>query len=99
LASRITGTCGFHVPHQLLQLVFGAVGREIGDLRLEGNHGVGRGLDDGGTEIVDARGIALHAGGKFRGIGVEADAEQGLVLALCRAQHVEKGHALILRTP
>ncbi|NWF45996.1 hypothetical protein F3K02_12150 [Hydrogenophaga sp. D2P1] len=35
-------------------------------------------------------------GGKLRRIRVQADAEQGLVLALCRAEHVEKGHGPIL---
>src|SRR5690606_32677403 len=54
---------------------------------------IGRGLDDGGTEIVDAAGIAAQAGREARRVRVQADAEQGLVLALRRAQHVEEGHA------
>ena len=79
-----------------LQLFFSAVRSEVRNLRLEGDGRVGRGVDDGRAEVVDAAGVAFEPGGKARRVGIEAHAEQGAVLALGAAQHVEKGHAGIL---
>ena len=88
-----------HVGDQALQLVFGAVGGEIGDLRLEGADQISRRIDDGGAKIVDFAGIAVQLAGKFGRFRVQADAQHGVVLALCGAQHVEKSHAAIVRSP
>jgi hypothetical protein len=94
LASRITGTWGVaaQVLHQLFELVFGAVRGEIGDLRLEGDRQVGRGIDDGGAKVVDLAGIALQPGGEPGGFGVEAHAQQRAVAALGGAQLVQEDH-------
>lgn len=86
------GRDGAHVGHELFQLLFGAVGREVGDLGLEGVHQIGRGLDDGGAEFVDFACIAAHGRRKAAGFGVQAHAQHGLVLGGGIAQHVEKGH-------
>ncbi|MNN99262.1 hypothetical protein D3C81_2188540 [compost metagenome] len=80
--------------HQAFELVFGAVGGEIGDLRLERVHQIGGGIDDGGAEVVDLRGIALHRGRKAVGFGIEPHAQHGLVLRAGVAQHVEESHGV-----
>ena len=70
------------VGDQPLELRFGAVRGEVGDLRLEGDDQVLRRVDDGGAELEDARRVAAHRAGKARRVGVEADAEQRAVGAL-----------------
>ena len=85
-----------HVRHEPLQLLFSAVRSEVRNLRLEGDGGVGRGLDDGSAEVVDAGGVALEVSGETGGVRVQAHAQQGTVHALGVAQHVEKGHGAIL---
>ena len=69
-----------HVGHQLFELVFGAVGRKIGDLRLERLGNVGGGIDNGRAEIEDFAGIALPGSGEAAGFGVQPHAQQGVVL-------------------
>ena len=82
--------------HQALELAFGAVGGEIGDLRLEGRDQIGRGIDDGRAEVVDLVRIALQPARKALGLRVQADAQHGAVLALGGGQHLEEGHAGIV---
>ena len=72
--------------------VLGAVRGKVGDLRLERNHQIGCGVNDGGAEIVDLVGVALEPPGKLRGFGVQADTKHGTVVVPGGAQHVEKGH-------
>jgi len=81
------------VGHQLFQLVFGAVGGKVCDLRLEGHDQVGRRVNDGGTEIVDARRVVAPVVRETRGLGVQAHAQHGAVLVLCGTQHVGEVHA------
>jgi hypothetical protein len=84
------------VRDQTLQLIFGAMGREIRDLGFEGHGQIGRGVDDGGAKVEDLAGVALPMARKFGGFWVQAHAEQGGVLALGALEHVKKGHAPIL---
>ena len=79
---------GAHVGHEFFQLVFGAVGREVGDLWLEGYHQVRRGIDDGSAEIKNLSRIALDGGGEFGRLGVQPDTQHRMVLALGSAQLV-----------
>ncbi len=88
-----------HVFHQAFELALGAVCGEVGNLRLEGQHQIGGGIDDGGAKIINLAGVAQKPAGEFGGLRVQAHAQQGVVLALCGAQHVEKGHVLIVRSP
>ena len=83
---------GAHVLHQAFELVFGAVGGKVGDLWLEGTHQIGRGVHDGGAEVIDLVRIALHSRRKPRGLRVQAHAQQGVVLRRGVAQHVGEGH-------
>ncbi len=85
-----------HVFHQLFQLVFGAVRGEVGDLRLEGDHQVGGGVDDGGAEVVDLAGVTLQAGRETRGFGVQPHAQHGAVAPLRLLQHLDEGHETLL---
>ena len=93
---RHMGCHAAHVGHQTLQLLFGAVRGEVGDLGFEGHGQVGRGVDDGGAKVEDLAGVALPMARKFGGFWVQAHAEQGGVLALGALEHVKKGHAPIL---
>ena len=70
------------VGDQALELRFGAVRREVGDLRLEGETRSWVAIDDRGAEVEDARRVAAPRAGKARRLGVEADAEQRSVGAL-----------------
>ncbi|MPN62213.1 hypothetical protein SDC9_209960 [bioreactor metagenome] len=78
---------------QRFQLVFGAAGGEVSDLRLEGTDEVGRGVDDGGAEFEDRVVAALQVGREFGRVGIEADAEQGIVFLPGGGELVDKGHA------
>ena len=64
------------VGNELLELRLGAMGREVGDLRLEGDDEVAGGVDDGGAEVEDAARVAAHGEWKTRRVGIQADAEQ-----------------------
>ena len=59
-----------HVFHQALELAFGAVRGKVGNLRLEGDHQVGRGIHDGGAKIVNLVGVAFEFAGKLGGVRV-----------------------------
>ena len=63
------------VGDKRLELVFGTIGSEVGDLWLEGAGEVGRGVGDGRAEIEDRAGFALQMCGESRRVRVEADAE------------------------
>ena len=76
--------------HQALQLAFGAVGGEVGNLRFEGDHQIGHAVDDGGAKVVNLVGVTLELAGEFGGLRVQAHAQHGMVLAFCGAQHVEE---------
>ena len=83
---------GAHVFHQALELVFGAVGCEIGDLGLERACQIGCGVDDGGAEVVDLVGVATHGvreAGRFR---VQAHTQHRIVLRSSPTQHVSESH-------
>ena len=93
---RHMGCHAAHVGHQTLQLLFGAVRGEVGDLGLEGHGQVGRGVDDGGAKVEDLAGVALPVAREFGGFRVKAHAQEGRVLALGALEHVKKGHGAIL---
>jgi hypothetical protein len=63
------------------ELGFGAARGEVGDLRLESADQIGGGVDDRGAEAVDAIRPVFEGGREFRRIGIEADAQQRIVLA------------------
>ena len=67
LASRITGMPGWlvDVRDQRLQLVLGAARGEVGDLRLEAAHQVGRGIDDALAEFEDGVVTPCRCAGNF----------------------------------
>jgi hypothetical protein len=86
------GRIAAHVLHQLFELGFGAVGREIGNLRLEGDDQVGRGVDDARAEVIDAARVALELPREFGWLRIEPHAEQRTVFLLCGGQLVEESH-------
>ena len=67
---RHVGRGAAHVLHELFQLVFGAVGVEIGDLGFEGDDQIGCGVHNGGAKVVDFAGFAFNMGGEFGRLGV-----------------------------
>ena len=93
---RHVGRRRLDVGHQPLELVFGAVGREVRDLGLERHGQIGGGVHDGGAEIEDPAGVAFQRTREARGIGVQAHTQQGTVLRFGALQHVGEGHAGIL---
>ena len=84
------------VLDQPLELLLGAVRGEVRDLRLEGDHQVAGGVDDGGAEVEDAAGLVLPGTGEARGLRVQAHTEQGLVLSFGGGELVGEAHARIL---
>ncbi len=62
---RHAGCDAVDVLDQPLELVFGALRGEVGDLRLEGADQVLGRIDDGGAEIEDARGVAAPVAGEL----------------------------------
>ena len=78
------------VGHQPFELVFGALGREVGDLRLEGTGHIGRGVDDGRAEVEDARRIAAPLQRKPGWLGVEPHAQHRAVAGLRLQQLIAK---------
>jgi hypothetical protein len=68
------------VGDQVLQLVFGALGGEIGDLRLEGAGQVGGGIDDALAESQHRIRPALEVGRKTLDVRVQPDAQQGVIV-------------------
>jgi hypothetical protein len=89
---RDAGVLLVDVADQRFELVLGAVRREVGDLRLEGAGEVGRGVGDRLAEFEDGVAAALQMGGEFRRVGVEADAEQGIVARPGGGETVGEGH-------
>jgi hypothetical protein len=78
------------VRDQALELVFGTVGGEISNLRLEGQHLVGSGIHDGGAKVKDALRVAAPVQREFGGIGVQTHAQKRLVQVLRIAQLLGK---------
>ena len=68
------------VGDQCFELVLGTIGREVGDLWLEGAGEIGGGVGDGRTELENRIRLALQMSGELRRIGVESDAQQRIVL-------------------
>src|SRR5690606_17896708 len=66
-----------NVPAQRLELVFGAFGGKVGNLRLETTYMGRRGIDNGTAEFEDGVGAALQFGREPGRVGVEAHHEQG----------------------
>ena len=68
-----------NVGDQRFELIFGAAGSKVGNLRLEGTDQVGGGVYDGRAEFKDGIVVALtsapEVSGELGRIGVEADAE------------------------
>ena len=83
---RHAGRVGMDEVDQPLELVLGALGGEIGDLRLEGAHQVVRGFDDGRAEVEDARRIVAPGRRKSRRFGVQAHAQHRRMARLHRRQ-------------
>lgn len=74
------------VLDQPLELVLGALGREIGDLRLERDHQILGGVDDGRAKVEDARRVALPGARELGGVRIQADAEHRVVQRLGAAK-------------
>ena len=83
-----------YVRDQALELVFGAVGGEVGNLGLEGQHLVGGGVDDGCAEVKNALRVAAPMQREFGGIRIQAHAQERLVEVLRVAQLLGKCGAL-----
>ena len=66
-----------HVLHQALKLAFSPVRREVGDLWLERDDQIRRGVHNGRTEVINLVGVALESTRKPGGFGVEPDAQHG----------------------
>ena len=84
------------VADQGFELVLSAMGGEVGDLRLEGTDEVGRGIGDGAAEVEDGVAAALEARREFGRVGIEADAEQLVVLRPGGLQGGREIHAAIV---
>jgi hypothetical protein len=67
--NRDAGVFCVNVGNQRLELVFGAAGGEVGDLRLESADQISGRVDDGGTEFDNLVIAALEMGGKLAGSG------------------------------
>ena len=83
---------GMDMGDERLQLIFGPVGGKIGDLRFERADEIGRGVDNGLAELENGIRFALKVRGKFAGVGVEADTEQGVVLLPGAGEAVDECH-------
>jgi hypothetical protein len=83
------------VPYQVLQLVFCAVGRKIGDLGFEGNYQVGAGFGNRSAKRKNLAGVTPPVEWKLGGIGVQPHAQQRPVLALGAAQLFDESHAAL----
>ena len=80
------------VRDQVLQLVFGPVRGEVGDLRLERTGQVGRGVGDVLAEFEDGVRAALEVRREFGRVGIEADAEQRIVGLPSGGEGFDEGH-------
>ena len=87
---RHARSCLADVGDQALELVLRAVGGEIGNLGLEGQHLVGGGVDDGSAKVKDALRVAAPMQGEFGGIRVQTHAQERLVALLRIAQLLGK---------
>ncbi len=83
---------GVDVRDQPLERILGARGREVGDLRLEGAHEIGRGVDDRAAEREHRVALVAQRGREAGGIRIEADAQQAVGRAPARAQGGEEVH-------
>ena len=77
---RHGGVLVVDVGNQCFELVFGAACSKVGNLRLEGAGEIGGGVGNLGSESVDGVGSALQMLGELRGVWIETDTEQGVVL-------------------
>src|SRR5690606_23344118 len=89
---RLAGVVAVDVVDQRFELVFGARGREVGDLRLEGAGETGGGVDDRAAERQHGVGAPFQVCGQARGIRVEADAQHRVGLRPGRLQRRNETH-------
>ena len=65
-------------------------------MRLEGTDQIGCRIDDVGAESKDGIVAIVQMDGKFGRIGVEADAEQGIIFLPGGSELLDKGHTASL---
>jgi len=78
--------CAAHMLHQALELLLGAVRSKVSDLRLECDHAIGSGIDDGSAKIINLVASAFEQVWKAARLGIEAHTEHGVIGVLRRLQ-------------
>jgi hypothetical protein len=70
---------GADVVAQVFQLALRAEGGKISDLRLERTGQIGRRIDDGAAKLKNAVGCMAQLRRQLVDVGIEPDAQQGVV--------------------
>ncbi len=83
---------GMNVSNQCFELIFGAVGGEVGNLWLEAADEICRRVDNGSAEFENCVGSVFQMRRESFRIGIQADAEQAVAVVPGRVEGMDEVH-------